>query len=222
MTTRHFYSRNDLLLLFSLYSSQAPALIADSIRGCLLSSHIHPQTMSHQPPASTSQGALWDQGEGSCAALLQQAYLCPASGCFWMVFEELLYSLTRFGILLLTSKDVNRCSLAFMDITSLHGHQIPQGGDIWAQFRVDSRCHKPPVFFWNPPPLLTLHIHAFHRNSPHAHPICSLPDQFQITSNNQLLPKCDYCPWVAGNREHSIKLRSGPALIKLDRNYLWK
>lgn len=47
-----------------------------------------------------------------------------------MVFEKLLHSLTHSDILLLTSKEANRCSLAFMDIASSHGHQIPKGGDI--------------------------------------------------------------------------------------------
>lgn len=110
--------------------------------------------------------------------------------------------------------------VAWLSWTSLHGCQIPKGGDIWAQFSVDSRCHKSPLFFWKLHTLLTLHILAFHRNSPHAHLNCSLPDQ--IKSNNQLMPKCDYCPWAAGNREHSIKRRSRPGLIKLDKNYLWK
>lgn len=81
-TARHLYSPEDLLLLFSLSSSGAPPLAADSTGGCLLSSHTHPQPMPHQSPR-VSQGAPWDQEElQSCAALLQQSHLCPASGWF--------------------------------------------------------------------------------------------------------------------------------------------
>lgn len=44
-----------------------------------------------------------------------------------MIFEKLLHSLTRLHTFPLTSKGANTCSLAFMDIISLHKHQIPKG-----------------------------------------------------------------------------------------------